>query len=82
MSFPKVLSNGGDWCIIYAVNKEGPQPIHGAYWTKEEWMITAWDREGYRHSPDCPSQLDISKAVKDGLVQDQSEGPEESSGAV
>ena len=66
MDFPKVLTNGGDYAIIYTVSGGGPQPIHGAYWTKEEWMITAWDKDGFRHSPECPSNLDITKIIKNG----------------
>ena len=67
MEFPRVLSDGGDWCIIYTVSGKGPQPIHGAYWSGDElgWLMTQWDKEGQRN-PGNVSKLSISKAIQRG----------------
>ena len=78
MSFPKILTNGGGWDIIYTTHGGGEQPIHGAYYTGEEWIVTAWTKEGFRNPSQTSSTLDISKAVRNGDVLPQKEEREAS----
>jgi hypothetical protein len=70
VGFPKVLSDGGDWVIIYTVLGKGPMPIHGAYWAGEEygWLTTQWTREGYKNPPN-QSGLNITKIINSGELR-------------
>lgn len=44
--------------IIYTDLAKGDRPIHGAYYTGEDWMVAAWGRDG-RLFPDKWTALDI-----------------------
>lgn len=76
MGFPNVKSNSGSLCIVYSTEGGGEYPIHGAYSvTPEEWIPLCWDKDGYRISSKCPTDLDITKElfkIKHGSQENQS----------
>jgi hypothetical protein len=43
---PEILTRGGSRVIFYAEHSEGSNPVHGAYWTGEEWLPVAWTTDG------------------------------------
>lgn len=46
MEFPLYTSSNGTIVRIYCVTGAGDFPVHGAYWTGEEWIVKAWDLDG------------------------------------
>ena len=60
MELSTAYSNGGRICRIYSLDAGGTHPIHGAYRAGDSWYPVVWTEDGYWHSPQNQSDLDIS----------------------
>ena len=68
-----VTTDGGRQVVIYTLVAGGPYPIHGAYFAGgDEWFIAAWTKTG-KFAEGRTSGLDITKAIREGKIQIQSQ---------
>ena len=52
------VTRGRAYAVVYSTNAKGTHPIHGAYWSGNEWYIMAWDFNVRVHA-EYPSASDI-----------------------
>ena len=72
-NFPEIETDGGFQTVIYTTKAGLKRPIHGAIWFGDnyEWVPCSWTEQGYRISEGNQCDLNITKAVADGQIQDK-----------
>jgi hypothetical protein len=48
--------------IIYNKSAGGTYPIHGAWWNGEEWIPSAWKRNGKKFDWEGETDLDLDES--------------------
>lgn len=56
----KLRTLNGTAVILYNLDAGGRYPLHGAYWSGEEWLVTCWKSNGKKFDwTEEPHPLDI-----------------------